>query len=277
MCKKIILLLLIATGAFGQASRNRIRVTPAYGAYQRIWPIKAYADSLFNSFWFKTDAAVVTFTGAAQTLNLGSQILLAGPIGGTYIQAIDSVPASVTMFIQNKHAGFFEQFNLVNNNSTVRAEFQLKNTTFVTNGIYVPGGAYFESNGPRTAIVNYGTGSIDFATGNYTLNTSPTIKASISSAGLFSMVGDLSLTTAGSKMSIKEGANASCGTATLSSGTVIVSNSNITDKSHIIITGRGNSNIGTLFTTRTTGTSFTITSSSPLDARVVDYIIIEGL
>lgn len=55
---KIILLLLIATGGFGQASRGHIKVTPAFGAYQRIWPISAYADSLFNSFYFKSDDKV---------------------------------------------------------------------------------------------------------------------------------------------------------------------------------------------------------------------------
>jgi hypothetical protein len=94
--------------------------------------------------------------------------------------------------------------------------------------------------------------------------------------GSISASGNINLTTAGSKISIKEGSNASVGTATLSGGTVTINHTGVTDKSHITVTGRGATNIGILSTTRSNGVSFTITSSQPLDARVVDYIIIEG-
>lgn len=95
--------------------------------------------------------------------------------------------------------------------------------------------------------------------------------------GSISASGNINITTAGSRVGIKEGSNASAGTATLSGGTITVNHTGITDKSHIIITGRGSTNIGILSTSRSVGVSFTINSSQPLDARVVDYIIIEGL
>lgn len=58
MCKKIVILLcLVATGAFGQASKNQIKVTAKanYGLYNRVLPITQYMDSLLNSIYFKID------------------------------------------------------------------------------------------------------------------------------------------------------------------------------------------------------------------------------
>lgn len=127
----------------------------------------------------------VPYTGATATVNLNTQTLLAGPIGGTYVQALDNIGASVTIKAQNQNANFFSQFNLVNDNSTVVGSFNINNTTRPTDGIKIPGGVYIETDGPRLCISNYGTGTIDFATGVYSVGSSPTIKASISSAGVF--------------------------------------------------------------------------------------------
>lgn len=152
---------------------------------QQILGDGSLTSKITNNNQLINGSGFVLSAGQTSTVDLNTQTLLAGAIGGTYLQAFDNINGSVTVKAQNQNSGFFSQFNLTNDNNTVRAEFQLKNTTFATNGIYIPGGAYLESDGPRTAVVNYGTGSIDFATGVYSAGVSPTIKASISSAGVF--------------------------------------------------------------------------------------------
>ena len=84
---------------------------------------------------------------------------------------------------------------------------------------------------------------------------------------------------AGSGLQVKEGSNCKQGTATLSSGTVTVSNTAVTANSRIFLTAQS---LGTVtapkdlaVTARTAGTSFTITSSDATDTSVVAYEIFE--
>jgi len=91
--------------------------------------------------------------------------------------------------------------------------------------------------------------------------------------------GNLTLMSAGNKLSIKEGANASMGHATLALGTVTVANTLVTANTRIFLTAQAG---GTALTngfvsvsSRSNGVSFTITSSNLLDARGVDFILIE--
>lgn len=82
---------------------------------------------------------------------------------------------------------------------------------------------------------------------------------------------------AAQSLRIAEGANAKQGVATLSLGSVVVSNTSVTANSRIQCTAQaGTLNIGAVAVTeRTPGTSFTINSSNVLDARQVAYIITE--
>jgi hypothetical protein len=64
------------------------------------------------------------------------------------------------------------------------------------------------------------------------------------------------------------------GTATLASGTVTVTNANIKSTSMVIPVGVGVTNGGALGITITAGTGFVIASANPVDARVVNYLII---
>jgi len=95
--------------------------------------------------------------------------------------------------------------------------------------------------------------------------------------GRIEVTGNVVLSAAGNGLTIKEGTNAMSGTATLNgSGTVTVSNTNITATSRIFLTGIGTTSAGYLTITKNVGVGFTINSSSPSDARTVDYFIITG-
>jgi hypothetical protein len=82
--------------------------------------------------------------------------------------------------------------------------------------------------------------------------------------------------TADGGVRVKEGPNAKQGTATLSSGAVVVSNTSVTATSRIFLTAQDNSTTGALrVSARTAGTSFTITSSSGTDSGAVAFQIFE--
>jgi hypothetical protein len=66
--------------------------------------------------------------------------------------------------------------------------------------------------------------------------------------------------------------NAIRGTATLSGGTIAITNSAITTNSIAFVNGRGVTNAGSLGVTVANGT-LTVNSSSGSDARVVNYLI----
>lgn len=90
--------------------------------------------------------------------------------------------------------------------------------------------------------------------------------------------GNLSLSTAGNKLSIAIGTNASVGTATLTAGTVTVSTTAVTSSSKIFLTVATTgalTNIGTpTVGTIVNGTSFVINSSNILDTSNINWWII---
>jgi hypothetical protein len=87
--------------------------------------------------------------------------------------------------------------------------------------------------------------------------------------------GSVSLKTAGNKINITTGTNASVGTATLSSGTVTISTTAVTASSIILLTYQSCSSCGTPYiSAKTAGTSFVITSSNGSDASIIAYQII---
>jgi hypothetical protein len=97
------------------------------------------------------------------------------------------------------------------------------------------------------------------------------------SNGLLQVTGNLALETAGNKINIATGTNASIGTATLSGGTITVSTTAVTASSKIFVTHAGSSitNAGTLYIgTITAATSFVITSTNASDNDTVNWWII---
>lgn len=134
-------------------------------------------------------AGFVPYTGATGTVDLNTQVLLAGPIGGTYLQAFDNVVGSVTVKAENANTSGFSQFNLVNDNSTYRGQFQIKNTTysFPSNpSVYAANRTYLESDCLKLGIGNYNNGDIFFYTGNG--STLVAIRATITSTGTFEII-----------------------------------------------------------------------------------------
>jgi hypothetical protein len=95
--------------------------------------------------------------------------------------------------------------------------------------------------------------------------------------GNMTVAGNVAVGTAGSGLRVKEGSNAKQGTATLTAGSAVVSNTSVTASSRIFLTS--NADGGTpgwlRVSARSAGTSFTITSSSGTDTSTVAYEIFE--
>ncbi len=93
------------------------------------------------------------------------------------------------------------------------------------------------------------------------------------------ITGNLSLGTAGNKLLVKEGTNASMGVVTLVAGAAVVNTTVVTANSRIQITCQA---LGTVavptardVTARVAGTSFTITSASAVDTSIIAWWIVE--
>lgn len=89
--------------------------------------------------------------------------------------------------------------------------------------------------------------------------------------------GDIALGTAGLGLKIKEGANARMGASTLVAGTVTVNTTAVTASSRIMLAGQDSSGTpgGLTVSARVAGTSFTITSTSATDTRLIAWLIFE--
>lgn len=142
--------------------------------------------------------------------------------------------------------------------------------------------SYDGAGGYLAALQMYETGEIDTAhnklddgAGNMTIAGYTTMQGAQTNSD-FASFGNISADTAGKGLRVKEGSNAKQGTATLSGGTVVVSNTSVTANSRIFLTAQDNSTTGALrVSARTPGTSFTITSSNAGDSGVVAYEIFE--
>lgn len=101
----------------------------------------------------------------------------------------------------------------------------------------------------------------------------------VTSTGVATFNADAKIGTVGFGLYVKEGTNATMGTATLVAGTVTVATSKVTANSRIFISRQNDpATLGVLpcdVTGRTAGTSFTVTSSSILDTAAIAWIIIE--
>lgn len=89
--------------------------------------------------------------------------------------------------------------------------------------------------------------------------------------------GNLIADVAGKGLTVREGANARMGTATLTAGTVVVSTTAVTANSRVFLTAQNTGGTpGALrVSARTAGTSFTITSTSGTDTSSVAWMIVE--
>lgn len=100
----------------------------------------------------------------------------------------------------------------------------------------------------------------------------------VGSGARFSFSDDVGIDTVGKGLYIKEGSNATMGTATLVGGTVVVNTTKVTANSRIFLTVNGGTltNVGAVYiSARTAGTSFTISSLNILDTSDVAWMIVE--
>lgn len=165
--------------------------------------------------------------------------------------------------------------NLAFGNATNNPTF-----TFLGNGATTFTGNVTASSGRMTAqqfvpsATSVPTNGMYLPAGN-TLGFSSNTVARVS----IDSVGQFALTTVGSGLSIKEGANAKMGTATLAAGTVVVSTTAVTATSRIFLTAQSLGTVtvgqGLAVSARTAGTSFTISSTSITDTSVVAWMIVE--
>jgi hypothetical protein len=112
--------------------------------------------------------------------------------------------------------------------------------------------------------------------GGYNWSTTP-FGGSTSLRATLDNSGNFSLQSAGTGFRVKEGSNAKMGTATLTTGSVTVSNTSVTANSRIFLTTQvGAGTVGyVIVSARTPGSGFTITSSSSEDTSTIAYIIFE--
>jgi hypothetical protein len=143
--------------------------------------------------------------------------------------------------------------------------FALRPTTNGTNAIRL------QDSAGSNNILSADTTNIRVAIGG----TTPT--ATLDVRGNTTIAGNLTLNTAGNKISITTGTNASAGTGTLTSGTVTISTTAVTASSLIFLTDTASSltNVGVLsVTSKSAGTSFTVTSTNVLDTGTFNWLII---
>ena len=139
----------------------------------------------------------------------------------------------------------------------------------------------FALNGANTGSSLY-YAQISPTTGNFMIQNDGTYAdngSRLQVVGDTTVSGNTKLLTAGNGFYVKEGTNATMGTATLAAGTVTVSTTKVTATSRIFIEVQTLGTISTptavSLTSRTAGTSFTITSASVADTSTVAWVIIE--
>lgn len=99
----------------------------------------------------------------------------------------------------------------------------------------------------------------------------------LSTSGSTTSANDVSVTTAGQGLKVKEGSNAKSGVATLVAGVATVSNTSITAISRIQVTSQvdGGTPGYLRVSARVVGTSFTVRSGSATDTSTFAYFIVE--
>ncbi|MFI9200164.1 hypothetical protein [Streptomyces sp. NPDC053048] len=134
------------------------------------------------------------------------------------------------------------------------------------------------SSGSATADTNlYRSGADTLATDDaFTVGGYTTLQGAQTN-GDFASLGDVTISTAGKGLKVKEGANSTMGTATLVTGAATVATTKVTATSRIFLTSQADGGTPGFLrvSTRSAGTSFTITSSSALDTSTVAWLIVE--
>ena len=206
------------------------------------------------TFGFTSNAGLGTYRAAADTLGFATNSALAGQVnsskqwrlGGGNQGSLEAATASTKIVASNASAAYIEAYD-----------------------------------GTRSAFIGADAGGVEMgAFSNHALNlrTNNTDRVTIDTSGNVAVnAGNLTLATAGNKMLIKEGSNASMGVVTLVAGAATATTSIVTANSRIFLTGQNSSGTHGELTvsSRSAGASFVVTSSSATDTRLVAWHILE--
>jgi hypothetical protein len=197
--------------------------------------------------------------------------------------------------------GLANWVDLGNLTSTFTTLTSASYVTTTANAITLSSGNVFTGTGANAAIgftfTPKGAGNTVFTTGNVTLSSGNLVvtsgNATLTSGNLTLTSGNETLTngnllfgTAGKGLSIKSGANARIGQATLALGTFAVVNTSVTANTRVFVTRvsiNGSTAVGTLEAVPTAGVGFTINALTPAtaavetdDLSIVDWVLIES-
>lgn len=229
----------------------------------------------WSTFNAKAPTASPTFTGvltstgnilpaADGTPNIGNSTTRFGSIFSktSITNGTTSGILNVAGFIFSGSATTYWSFMGSDTSSTNEAVFGIQSATgFV---------GFQQKNADALGIINF----VDNSTNAYFK-----IDARSSFGDISALRGNFNISTAGKGLAVKEGSNAKMGTATLSSGSVVVSTTAVTATSRIFLTQQTISGVSVAtavaVSARTAGTSFTISSANVLDTSSIAWILIE--
>ena len=151
-------------------------------------------------------------------------------------------------------------------------------STTVAESIEVTGDTFprLAVNGAGKLLWGSGSGAGDtdlYRVGTNILQTDGTFQVLLDQ----NIAGNVNAITAGKGLTVKGGSNARIGTSPLTAGSVVVANTSVTASTVILLTSQadGGSPGFVRVSTRTAGTSFTITSSSGTDTSTIGWLLVE--
>ena len=222
--------------------------------------------------WALGDGITTNTTFSIKDITSGVEALKITSAGAaTFTSSVTSQATSSAVFIATS-ATTNRLYSILANTGN-NSYFGIESST--GGSLFTGGSAY------ATVLGTDAARSLQFATSsNIRLTIASTgnvlIGTTTDNASKLQVAGNLSLTTAGNKILIQTGTNASVGLSTLVGGTVTVSTTAVTSNSGIMLTCRtvGGTQGLLRISTITGGTSFVITSSSALDTSQIAWLII---
>ncbi len=230
----------------------------------------------------RANVSHINATNASGFLGFGTggvdQVMTISAVGNVAI-GNTSPPAGQKLDVQSAPSAGLTQIRAYSNSGTNVSYGGFLGQSSANRGIYFTIG---DASWTNTYYSHAGEGVIATSSGAaLAINTNATNNNGlmISTTGLVTVnAGDLSVSTAGKGLNVKEGSNARMGAAVLVAGTVVVSTTAVTANSRIFLTSNvdgGTPSSAVRVSDRTAATSFTITSANALDTSTVAWLIME--
>ena len=219
-----------------------------------------------NNFAIQTGTGLVSF---------GEHVEVSGraAIGGTQSTNIGLRVVNTALNTVNQYGIYASPIGTSAATTTIHgifAQAQTAAASFTVNTLYHIRASNAVIGSGSTVTTQYGV-YVDSLSG---AGTNVAIKTN---NGIVDIGDDLKLTVVGKGLYVKEGSNATMGTATLTAGSVTVNTTKVTANSRIQLTSQSDGGTPGFLrvSARSAGTSFTITSSNGADTSTVAWIIVE--